>query len=296
MENKFQRILIASDLTEMDQNLFNFTKEIAQLSDPQHLYLVHIVPDFSNPQNTELKFHKSFATGYPVDEKARDILTERANDHFKDENFKVSIEVIEGNIYQKLMHWIDVKEIDLIVVGRKKIKNGSGIVPRRIARKVNCNVLFITEEIEDKITSISVPVDFSPNSLSALQRALRFKKESTIPVSITALHIVNLLPSDYYFGLEYNQDYREALRIEKEKYFTDFLINNGIEITDVRMDLVLNNYQNISLQIRDYLADHPTDLVVIGATGHSALQNLMYGSVTERFVEIYAEAPILIVR
>ncbi len=184
-----------------------------------------------------------------------------------------------------------------MVLGRKKVRNGSGIVPRRVARKVNCQVLFVPEEGPKQISNIVVPVDFSQNSANALKTALRLKqKSSEAEIKVKALHIINMLPTDYYFGLEYNQTYREALRQQKEKEFAHFLQKHQLDTADMAVDLVVNNFQNAALQINDYLQNHPADLVVMGAVGHTAFESLMYGSVTERFIEVYETGPILILR
>lgn len=297
MCDQFQRTLIASDLTKMDQQLLAFVKQISQLTEINRLYLLHIIPDFSDPQNKALAAHQSITSGYPIDEKARDILQERAIDFFTGGEPQLSIEIIEGNIYKKLLHWVEVKEVDLVVLGRKKERNGSGIVPRRVARKVNCQVLFVPEEGPQQISSILVPVDFSQNSAQALKAAMRLKQQSKqIDIEVKALHVVNLLPTDYYFGLEYNQTYREALREEKLADFQRFLKKQQLDHAELSIDLVFNNFQNAALQINDYLRQYPTDLVIMGAVGHTVFESLMYGSVTERFIEVCDDIPVLILR
>lgn len=296
MTNQFQRILIASDLTLMDQNLLSFFKQISQLSTVQKVYLIHIIPNFAQPKNKELAYHQSFTTGYPVDEKARDILAERILDYSQQGDPEFSIEVLEGNIYKKLLHLVEVKEIDLLIMGRKKVKNGSGIIPRRIARKINSHVLFVPETVSDEITDIVVPIDFSANSADALRTAIRFKQSSPTPVLINAVHVVQLLPTDYYFGLEYNQVYREGVIKQSQEAFAQFLEKHQIPEQQIKSEVIVNDAQNVALQVKAYLDQSQPDLVVLGATGHTIWESLVFGSVTERLVEIVDDYPLLIVR
>ena len=58
---------------------------------------------------------------------------------------------MEGIPYEKLIHWIKVKEIDLLVVGHKEVSDGSGITAKRVARTSKCNVIFVPEDFNKKL-------------------------------------------------------------------------------------------------------------------------------------------------
>ena len=117
-----------------------------------------------------MEFHKLFAPEYPVDEKIRDKIALDVQDTFESlKGIDLSIEVREGAPYEKLIHWTDVKDVDLLVVGQKQTSEGSGITAKRVARKSKCNVLFIPEKASSDISNILVPIDFSDNSAKAFK-------------------------------------------------------------------------------------------------------------------------------
>jgi hypothetical protein len=75
---------------------------------------------FSAPKQLDVAFQKLFAPEYPIDEKVKDKLSLDAQEILGEEPpFPFKVEVREGKPYEKLLHWIDIKEIQLLVVGRK---------------------------------------------------------------------------------------------------------------------------------------------------------------------------------
>ena len=127
MKSTFERILIATDLSEVDEKLFAFTDHLVQKEVVRKIYCVHIIPNFSDPQKEDLAFHKKFTKGYPLDEKVKDMIQQRLKGFFKDLEGSIDVDVIEGKPYQKLLQWIDNKEVDLVVVGYKEKSEGSGV-------------------------------------------------------------------------------------------------------------------------------------------------------------------------
>ena len=293
MKNSFKRILIASDLSEMDDRLMSFVQQLSKRVQVEKVYLFHVIPNMLVPANVDLEFHKMFTTGYPVDEKVRDVLTEKSLEHFDGSDFKVELEVVEGKAYTKLLEMVKLKEIDLLVVGNKEQSEGSGITTRRIARKVECNVLFVPLNLPKTIENILVPVDFSEYSIKALKTALHLGNQET---KVTALNVVTLLLSDQYYGMTMNPKYRKSIVDMAWEAFGDLQKNHSFKDEEFQKEVVVNDYYNVSSQLRDYLRDRDFDMVVMGAKGHSVFENFLMGSVTESFVNAYSKTPILIIR
>lgn len=296
MDTLFKRILIATDLSEMDEQLFSFTENLIEKMDVQILYLVHVIPSFRNPENLSLDFHKQFTSAYPVDEKIKDILTEKVKNYFRDREIKICIDVIEGQPYQKLLHWIELKEVDLVVVGNKKRSLGSGITPKRMARKTKASVLFVSDESTVEIKNILVPVDFSEDSAKALKTAIDLKNESDKDLTINVLHVVELLAMGHYYGLNLNYKYLNTLVKHSKKAFNEFLEKHEIDADDIEEMVVPSDYNNVSQHIHAHIKEEDVQLVIIGAKGHSAFDRFLYGSVTEQLVNEDLEKPILIIR
>ncbi len=296
METLFKRILIATDLSEVDEQLFSFTEELTRKIAVQKIYLVHIIPNFRKSQMVDLDFHKQFTTAYPIDEKVKDLLTEKIKDHFIDREIKFTIDVVEGQPYQKLLHWIELKEVDLVVVGAKKRSLSSGITAKRLARKTKANILFVSDQSTTDLKTILVPVDFSESSAKALKTAIDLKKKSEQEIRIKALHVVEVLAMGNYYGLSLNYKYLNTLVENSKKSFDQFLENHEIDSNEIEKVVVPNDYNNVSQHIQAYIRDEAADMIIIGATGHSAFDRFLYGSVTEQLVNEDLGKPILIIR
>lgn len=293
MGNSFKRVLIASDLSETDDLLMSFVQQLSKQMKIEKVYLSHIIPNILVPAGSEVEFHKLFTAGYPLDEKVRDVLVGKSLDYFDQKEIDVEVEVVEGKAYTKLLETIKEKEIDLLVVGNKSQSEGSGITARRIARKVGCSVLFVPQTPVKKINRVLVPIDFSDYSGNALKTALELGKNQW---EVSAMHVVNLLRSDQYYGITLNPEFRQTMVDKAWEAFHDFQKKMGLPDADFEKEVVINNFTNVAAQIKNYLKDKDYDLIVIGARGHSVFESFLLGSVAETFVNTFVEKPILIIR
>jgi nucleotide-binding universal stress UspA family protein len=292
----FARVLVALDLSEQDRQLLNMLQTIKPVLDIRKAYFLHVMPNFSVPKDVDVEFHKLFSTEYPVDEKIRDKLALDVAEALGNwPGLETSIDVREGKPYQKLLHWAEIKEVDLMMVGRKRESEGSGITGRRVARNSQGHVMFVPEKAPERIKNILVPIDFSENSARALQTALKFQ-EQLEDVSITGLYIIDLPPSDYYMRPSTHTGFLKVLQESAAKAYEQFVEQHDIDPENLKIEYLENTYSNISTHIKTYADDHEPDLIIMGAQGHSPWESFVFGSVTERLVERYMAAPILIVR
>ena len=292
----FKRTLVALDLSEMDRRLLAHTAALRGPLAMEKIYFVHIIRDLNMPRNAEVQFIKLFAPEHPIDEQVRKKLNLDVEAALGENGSSTTqIEVIEGKPYEKLIHWTQVKEIDLLVVGRKIQSKGSGITARRVARKAGCNVLFVPENATDNIRRIIVPIDFSENAARALRTALRLKTQLKAP-TVQALYIVDMPPGDYYMEPRESSGFRMILLDSARSAYRDFLQKYHLDGNAVEGVFLENNFVNVAAHINQYAREQEADLIVVGAQGHTALENFLYGSVTESLVERSRETPILIVR
>ncbi len=295
MTPTFRRILVALDLSAMDQQVLRYVADMQAVWGTEKIYFVHIMPDFTVPKNADVEFHKLFSSEYPVDEKVRDKLALDVQEFFDDlKGIELTVEIIEGKPYDKILHWIKVKEIDLLVVGHKQESEGSGITPRRVARHANCSILFVTEHAAVP-NHILVPLDFSDNSLRALQFAVHLSH--TLPdANVETLHVVEAPPEKYYMRTAPTSGFRAILMESAKKAFEKMLKENNLADEEINAVFVDDDYLNIATRISDYMEGNSADLLVVGAQGHTGFEKLLFGSVTERLVEQCKTKPIMIIR
>ncbi|MCB0630933.1 MAG: universal stress protein [Saprospiraceae bacterium] len=291
-----KRAMIALDLSPMDETLLKFTRLAHDLFELEKLYFVHIIPDFISPKNEDLDFHNQFSTDSPLDEALKSRLEEKVLTFFrKKDQDKLAVEVIEGRPYQQLAKWAEVKDIDLLIFGKKKKSAGSGITAKRAARQIGCHLFMIPETDQLEINRMLVPMDFSDNSVRALLQALSVR-ELFPEVKIEIIHLVRTLTADHYYGLTQSAAYRAEAVLAARKAYDKILEENEISEEEAPLIIQDDDYGNVYRQLWEYSREDEPDLVIIGAQGHSAMHHFLYGSVTEDFVDYCEDIPILVVR
>jgi nucleotide-binding universal stress UspA family protein len=291
-----KRAMIALDLSPMDEVLLRFARLAHQLFELDKLYFIHIIPDFIAPKNSDLDFHKQFSTDSPLDEALKSKLEASIHPHFaKKDQDKLAVEVIEGRPYQQLAKWAEVKDIDLLIFGKKRKSAGSGITSKRAARQIGCHLWMVPESADTDISRMLVPMDFSDNSVRALQRALSVR-EIFPAAKLEVIHLIRTLTADHYYGLTQSAAYRAEAVLAARKAYDKIL--EAQEITEEEAPLIIedDDYGNVFRRLWEYTREEEPDLVVMGAQGHTGIHHFLYGSVTEDFVDYCEDIAILVVR
>lgn len=141
------------------------------------------------------------------------------------------------------------------------------------------------------IKNILVPVDFSKPAENALQVAVQLAKKNN--AKVTVLHVIELAES--LFGTEqFNVNDEQILFFMKiaKKKFTKFLEKDFLKEVEVH-DVV--DVGPTSYVISENIKKQNADMIVMGSTGASGLQEVLIGSNTEKIVR-RAEVPVLVVK
>jgi nucleotide-binding universal stress UspA family protein len=292
----FNRALVALDLSKLDREVLQFFAHNSAALGIDKAYFVHIIQDFTMPANIDVEFQKLFAPEYPVDEKVRDkIGLDVAEVLSRGQALEHVIEVIEGKPYEKLVHWVKVKEIDLLVVGKKAVSEGSGITARRVVRNTECNVLFLPGGQLKPVRNIIVPLDFSERSQRAIAVA-RLISQRLPEATLHGLYVVDLPPEDYYAQSRPGTGYRGILLESAHQAYQSFLRENDLPDDLFEMSFIENESYNIAQHIEAFAAEKEAPLIVMGARGHTPLEAFFFGSVTEKLLDRLSLAPVLVVR
>lgn len=134
--------------------------------------------------------------------------------------------------------------------------------------------------------NVVVPVDFSEQSLNAIQTAIELAGSAA---NVHVVHVVIPLASITVGEVWVAEDVESRLSAARE-YLTKFLKEHAITgvTTEVREG-------DPGLQIAEYVSALQADLVVIPSHGRHGVQRLLLGSVTERVLR-HVDCPILVLR
>ena len=295
----FSSILVALDLSNMDPILIREAGKMAGLFRSSKVYFVHIIPDLALPRSAQLEFRQRFAPETPIDEQVRSQLEQTIRQEWGGSapSAEWRINVIEGKPLNKLLHWLEVKKADLLLIGQKQKSSGSGITARKLANQAGCSVLFVPEQPSRKGHHLLTPVDFSSDSAKALRLALDWRlKAPEGQTRITALHITDLIAAGYYLNRQEFENFNQFLTDTARKSFETFLTDYEIPREPIEEVLMRNDEGSISERILEYAAQHEVDYILMGAQGHGAVERFFFGSVTEKLVSQPLPLPVLVVR
>ncbi len=292
----FERIMIALDLTDMDRSILEYMNVWTKITKPRKIYFIHIEPSLDVPHFVTPMTEPEEIVGKPEDELIREALEKEIEQYFgKHEGIETENVIIEGSPAFELLHWAEIKKVDLIVVGRKDISRGSGIIPRRLVRKANGSVLFIPEDAPADFSKILVPIDFSESSGFSLLKTRELARKFGTGKLIC--QNVYFIPPTLNLRISRTpEQFNEIMRENVESTFGDFLKKNKIPQKDVELVLTRNENNNPAKEILRYARKNAVNLIAIGAKGHSKFDLLLIGSVTERLLTYNYLIPTLVIK
>ncbi|MBI1194036.1 MAG: hypothetical protein GC205_12835 [Bacteroidetes bacterium] len=291
----FKRLLIALDFSDSDEDLIRYTEFLSKIYRPEDLYFIHCAPNLVQQLDFSLRFKEENPYSKPLDEELASNIRHRVQRYFSDPGpSNVHAEVIEGKPEQQIRHWAEVKSVDLVVMGRHTDGRENAVEVKRLMRQLPCNVLIVPESSEPVIQTITVAVDFSPESAAAIFRAKQIA-ERLDDVTITILHVFDVPPGHFQLSRSAAQferimgaNARDALERFLQKCDASALLHKAV--------LLPAEAANPSREIHHYLNNHPADLVIMGAKGHSAVERFLVGSVTEGLVDRHERQALLVVK
>ena len=292
--NHFKRILLGMDLSDMDYQLLEYLKVFSTWNKPEQVYLVHVSPSLRIPAS--LKEWYETEEFPPMDEQINKEIRAELDEKMPERRFPADIEVLEGPVTNQLLHWTDVKSVDLAIVGRKSSNFGTGLSARRFARKSHASVMFVPKGAKANIKRILVPTDYSDYSAFALEEAIKLARK--LPGKPEIIHLFAYdVPAEVHLDLIRTKKEFERMLLEGAKEYQQKFLERfdteGVKITPV---MIQNKRLNPAWYIHSYAEENEVDLIMIGAQGHSSLAAFMLGSVAEKLIHLHESSPVMILR
>lgn len=283
-----KKVLVGLDLSPLDEVLIRKTVTLARRYDFERVYFVHVAKDLALPDEVRSSYPGLLA---PVDEAIEKEIADKVLAAGFPEEVSYEIDVKEGGPMENILRWANVKDVDLIIMGRKHDLEGSGTLAKRIALQSPCSVLFLTENMPDKtFQKVIVPIDFSSYSVLALDYAQQISPD---PDSITCYHLYEV-PSGYTkIGKSY-EEFAEIMRENSQKEYAQFIRKHNLPEYDLR--LAVRSKDNKAETILDAAKKDGMDLIVIGSRGRSNSAAMLVGSFAEKLININNELPMLVMK
>lgn len=282
---RFRRLLVGLNLTDQDNSVIQAAGEITRLSQSEKVYFMYITEHSDLPEEISEKYSDLLG---PSAEDALNIMRGKVDKYYQgaSETTK-ACEVVEGKQVDTLLQQISQRNIDLVVVGRKRWEKVSGHVAEHLARKAPCSVLIIPEGNNLVLKNILVGTDFSAHSKEAMDTATAFALNTGL-AKITCLHIIQYQSPDNYYD-KFLELLKKVARADLDKFL------DQINLQGINVSSIIKVDHNAARAIRDFLWQHKIDLLIVGARGRTAAAAVLLGSVTENLIRM-TNIPLLAVK
>lgn len=274
------------DFSQTDQSILSYVNYLGTILKPEKIYFVHVQKDFLEPTlNSDY-----FDSVIPVDESLRTKLRSEVLKLVDDREIKLEFEVLEGGPFETVLHWTQVKKIDLVITGKKLTPDSNGILPNRLARKLACDILFVPEaKSSHLISKILVPVDFSEHSSLAVQMALKIGNR--VNCNVTCVHIYSV-PVGYSKSGKSFDEFAEIMKGNAVNAFDSF--KDSFK-DDISCEFILGDGSSTKSMLAE-IQKQEADLVVVGSRGQTSSSVILLGSTTEKLINLNELSPTLVVK
>ena len=159
----FYKAMIGLDLTEMDDILIKKTIVYLNFLGIDKCYFVHVAKNLAVPDEI-LKNHPELLA--PGDESIEALIQSKLEEFDFPDSMEIEVFAEEGaHPLDTLIRWAKIKDVDLIIMGRKEELQGSGSLAKGVAKKAPCSVLLLQERRPPGLPKkIMIPSDFSDHT------------------------------------------------------------------------------------------------------------------------------------
>ncbi len=286
-----KRWMVGLDNSLIDKVVIEYTSFLANIIKPEKIYFINVQKNLEIPESIKQKFPD---LRKPLDEKLEEQMKEAVQANFRScNNYDIEYKVIEGNPFDELLNWSNIKNIDLFIAGRKKELKGSGILPNKLARKTPCSVLFIPEKPALRLHEIFVPVDFSQSSEDAFEVALNLAHKDE--ASTLYVQHIYYVPRGYR-KTRLEEEVAAAMKEEVTEQYNKLLSKLYTSGTHLSPIFVSDSTGRTADIICENAHKRNADLIVMGHKGRTGAAALLMGSTTEKVLRVEDGIPVLVVK
>jgi nucleotide-binding universal stress UspA family protein len=237
-----------------------------------------------------------------LDDKMREELTSELRRFTSAVPSKISIELhVEQAelIHEAIQRHVSSGGVDLLVMGSHGRSGFTrlllGSVTERVIRQAPCPTLVVPTRAHDvvpegpiRFRTILCPVDFSDHSVRAVEFALNLAEETDAQLQL--MHVVTLSPAMKELDVSF-EHVREQVETDRLRRLNDLIPAGASTYCTIQTALRQGSAHR---EILNAAIEQPSDLIVMGAQGRSAIDTAVFGSNTARVMRA-ASCPVLVV-
>ena len=284
----FSKVMVGLDLSEMDDILIKKIGALVEFLGIEKCYFIHVSKNLEIPQEILNQYPDLIA---PTDESIEAMIALK----LKELNFPTSVEteifVEEGSHpLETFLRWAKLKDVDLIIMGRKEELAGNGVLADGVAKKAPCSILLLQEKRPIKFPKkIILLTDFSSHNHMIYEFGERIAKD--LDAELIPLHIYDV-PVGYSKTGKTFEEFAEIMKENAKNDYRKFVSKHKNPASECQM--VLNDGKNIGVQISEFAKSIDADLILLGSRGRTSSAAILLGSTAEKVIHNNKYLPMLI--
>ncbi len=281
---RYRKILVAVDGSESSKNALHQAFKLAN-EEKCWITVTSVVP----PYEGEIEILGIKDIRAALRKPCEDALTE-VEKIAKTERMLVKTVCEEGEIYERIVDLADAENCDVIVMGRRGLRNIERMLVGRATARVightQRDVLVVPNGTTVGWKTIVLATDGSKYSAAATERAIAFAK--SYGGELKVLSVVDVPPEFYAEAPQAVEDL-----VKKAKSFVaDAKKKAGA--AGVPAETFVGEAEAYQV-INNLAMEQKADMIILGSHGRTGLRRLLMGSVTEKVIG-YASCPVLVVK
>lgn len=282
----FKQILVALDLTEMDDFLLKYVLFLVEKFDAEKVYFVHNIKSYDLPEAIDVMLAE---IGKPLEQLVSEEMTDKVEAVFSESDTKRYTVVKQSDSTAHTLTKVAKElKVDTIVLGKKNGFKGIGIQVNKVLRLTEKSVLLVPDWAAQSISKIVVPIDFSKHSKLVLNAAAAIAKDDESEV--VPLHVYQL--PRWFFPYVAEEKANKSL-LENAKKSYEAISENTVSSPCVFLS---GKDTGVARAVYGYAARHQADLVIMGLKGSNKVTGFQLGSVAAKISQMEWHVPVLLVR
>ena len=290
--------LVALEVGKTDQSILEYLNFLSKKLPISAAYFIHVLANNDVFDIFMEEETRQVIGNYTLEEGMIEQMENDVKRFFKNPSKSyVEYDVRHGKPLNELLNEATELNADLVVIGQKSGTSAHGILGKQLARQTKVNALVIPEKAIPSLKKILVPIDFSENSIRALETAIAINKSLKVKAAITCLFLYEppnlssyqLMRSQKQFSKIVEENIQDNFNRLIEKY-------EPKDVKKINLQLISRIKRGKARYISKFSRMEGMNLIVMGAKGHSTIERLLMGSVTEKLLHYNNSIPLLVVK
>ena len=271
MKKNYKNILVALDLSSLDEVLIRYASFIAERLKAEKVYFVHNIKKYEISELFEEQLKD-----VNLDEAIGDELNEKVEENFKGEA-EWEVLISEDSYSESLIKYVvDKYAVQLAIVGNKKHQNGTGLVSGKLLRLLKCDILAVPRVAIPQIKNIWAGTDLSPDSRKIFTVTEALQEENNTSLKLVHVYSVPVQFSPYVSPESMAPKVEKHVKEKVDKYIKKLSYSKPMEPL-----IFLGRESGAAQKIIANIKKSDADILVVSDKGGNTFSPFSVGSVTE---------------